>query len=317
MRRAFRLAWRHQRLELAILLGAALLVVLASLALAWATRAVRTDELACYAAAPPAVEGSTGTTCPQFADATRLLENGRQIASGLITVSPFVLGVFLGAPLVSREVESGTASLAWSLARSRTRWLLLRAGPLVAAGLLAAAALGAAGELLTAVAPWNEGVSPGFQDYGARGPLVAARAAAVLGIGLAVGAVLGRQLPAVLVTGLATVALMVAIGLYIDDAMRREAEPIAMRGMQDAGVTKVYGSGFVEEATGEAIGFDEYYARPDAVQVDEPPGMTPVVFAVPGIRYADFVLREAGVLAVVAAVSIGYGAAVALRRRPS
>lgn len=317
MARAVRLAWRQQRFELVILLGATLLLVLVSLALAWGTRAVRADELACYAAAPPPVEGSTGTPCPQFAATARLLENGRQIASALITVGPFVLGLFLGAPLVSREIESGTATLAWSLSRSRVRWLLVRGIPVLAVVLAAAVMLGAVGELLTAVAPWNEGVALGFQDYGARGPLVVARAAAVLGIGLAIGALLGRQLPALLVSGLATAALMVSIGLLMDDAMRREAEPIAMRDMQEAGVTKVYGSGFVERATGKLIGFDEYYARPDAVQVEEPPGMTPVVFAVPGRRYPDFMLRETAALAAVAAAATGGAVGVTVRRRPA
>ena len=116
MIRAFALAWKLQRFELQLLLGAGALLLIASLALAWQTRVVRADELACYASAPPAVEGSTSTPCPQFIEATQLLESGRRIAGGAIAISPFVLGLFVGVPLVARELEGRTASIAWSLA---------------------------------------------------------------------------------------------------------------------------------------------------------------------------------------------------------
>jgi hypothetical protein len=180
--------------------------------------------------------------------------------------------------------------------------------------LAVASALAAAGEMLTALAPWNEGVDPGFQDYGGRGVLLVGRAVVVLGIGLAAGALLGRQLPALLVAGLAVLALMIGLTIYTDELMRREAEPIEMHAMQGAALSKVFGSGFKDDATGEVIDFDEYYARPDAVNVEEPPGLTPVVFAVPGERYWDFVLRESGILTAVAVVS-GAGAFLIVRRR--
>ena len=314
MRRAALLAWRLHRFELRILLVAAALLVVASLVIAWQTRVVRADELACYAAAPPPVEGSTGSTCPQFNDATALLESGRRLASGATTVSPFVLGLFLGVPLVAREIESGTAPIAWTLARSRARWLVQRAAPVLVGTLLVASAIAGTGELLTAVAPWNEGVDPGFQDFGGRGPLLVVRGVAVLGIGLAAGALIGRQLPALLVAGLVVLALMIGLTIYTDQLMRREAEPIEMRAMQGAALSKVYGSGFRDDATGEIIGFDEYYARPDAVNVEEPPGMTPVLFAVPGERYRDFVLRESAIFGAVTVV-MGSGAWLIVRRR--
>jgi hypothetical protein len=145
--------------------------------------------------------------------------------------------------------------------------------------------------------------------------LLVVRAEAVLGIGLAAGALLGRQLPALLVAGFAVLALMIGLTVYTDELMRREAEPIEMREMQGAAASKVYGSGFRDDATGEVIDFDAYYARPDAVNVEEPPGFTPVLFAVPGHRYWDFVLRESGILGAVAVIAGGGGAWLIVQRR--
>ena len=42
--------------------------------------------------------------------------------SYLAWVAPFGMGLLLGVPLVSREVEQKTAGVAWTLSRSRTTW---------------------------------------------------------------------------------------------------------------------------------------------------------------------------------------------------
>ena len=44
----------------------------------------------------------------------------------LVLFVPAVLGVFLGAPLVARELETGTHRLAWTQSVSRTRWLAVK-----------------------------------------------------------------------------------------------------------------------------------------------------------------------------------------------
>ncbi len=318
MLRAIRLAFAMQRFELRLLLGATALLVVAALLLAWQTRAVRADELACYAAAPPAVEGSTGTTCPEFVDPSSTLESGRRIVSGAVIVAPFVLGLFLGVPLVAREIEGRTAPIAWTLSRSRRRWLLHRAGPVLAMVVVAALLLGVAGEIVTRVAPWNEGVDPGFQDYGGRGALVAIRALAVFLLGLAVGALLPRQLPAVLVAGAASLGLFVAVTLAMDAWMAAEAEPIPAQNME--GVTKVYDMAFRDDATGELISLDDFYQENEGDIVTgedgEPPGMTMVAYVIPGHRYGDFVLRESAVLGGVSALALAVTAGVVGRRRP-
>jgi len=58
----------------------------------------------------------------------------------LLQAIPLLLGVFLGAPLLARETENGTARLTWTQYASRTRWFLAKAVPIAA--LLAIAAVG-------------------------------------------------------------------------------------------------------------------------------------------------------------------------------
>jgi hypothetical protein len=57
----------------------------------------------------------------------------------ILQLAALLAGMFVGAPLLPREISDGTAKLAWTQAASRTRWLLAQVLPL--AGLLALAAL--------------------------------------------------------------------------------------------------------------------------------------------------------------------------------
>ncbi|MDW6063510.1 hypothetical protein SAZ11_42835 [Streptomyces sp. FXJ1.4098] len=69
---------------------------------------------------------------------TALLYTGR-----LLLAIPALIGTFIGAPLVARELESGTAKVVWSQSAGRTRWLpatlaVPAAATLAATSLLAA-----------------------------------------------------------------------------------------------------------------------------------------------------------------------------------
>jgi ABC-type transport system involved in multi-copper enzyme maturation permease subunit len=55
------------------------------------------------------------------------------ILAGTTVVTPFVVGILLGVPLVSLEIEKRTAPLAWSLSLSRIRCLAGRTLPLLVA----------------------------------------------------------------------------------------------------------------------------------------------------------------------------------------
>ena len=112
---------------------------------------------------------------------------------------PFIFGVVLGAPLVAREVESGTAAISWALAGSRRRWLLGRMGAMLLLIVPLLLLAGLSGDLLYGAI--NQGSNPwaSFTDYQGRGlPLLFWGLAAFAGT-VAVSSLIGRQVPALLV----------------------------------------------------------------------------------------------------------------------
>jgi hypothetical protein len=318
MRRAFRLAIAMQRFELRLLLGAALGLVVLGLGLTWQIRATRAEELECYRSAPPPVEGSQGDICPETRPRLAMLETGATFMHVGAIATPFVLGLFLGVPIVAREVEAKTTGIAWSFSLSRRRWLVKRALPIVILVAATTLATGIAGDVLTHAMPWAaEGSEVGFVDYGARGPLLAVRGVAVICIALALGTVVPRQLPSLLLAGAMTLALFAAITLFMDDLMRQGAVPLTSQEQQQGASQKVYDSAIRVDATGELISYDELYRdHPEAVEGEWPPGFTPMVYAVPGSRYGDFVVRESAILGAAALLALATTAVVVGRRRP-
>ncbi|MBA2571136.1 MAG: hypothetical protein H0V04_08160 [Chloroflexi bacterium] len=122
------------------------------------------------------------------------------VTSPIAVAIPFVVGLLLGIPIVGRELELRTATLAWSLTGSRVRWLLARLLPMLAlalVGLVVVAWLVA--EMARAAHPWNylgPGRIPNLTELGSEGPTLVGRGIMALGIGLLAGAVAGRTLPA-------------------------------------------------------------------------------------------------------------------------
>jgi hypothetical protein len=316
LRRALHLAFALQRLELRLLLGVAVLVIVAALGIAWQTRVVREEQLACYRAIPSAEEGDEYSPCHAHDPTLQSLDTAAGFAKVGVIGLPILMGAFLGVPVVARELEGRTAHLAWSLSRSRRWWLVQRAAPpLVVVG-VAAVAMGVAGDVLTHAAPWVEGSDPGFEDWWSRGPQVAVRAGAVFGIALAVGALLGRQLPAVLVTGGATLALFMAAFFVLDGWMEAAAEPLPIAPTTIVS-GKIYGSGWRDDATGRLLGDDEVaFDEDDLDEFGMPRGYTMIFYMVPSDRYGEFVLREAGLFGVATIGALGLGALVTQRRRP-
>ncbi|MFJ6463438.1 ABC transporter permease subunit [Streptomyces sp. NPDC091387] len=124
---------------------------------------------------------------------------------------PALLGMFWGAPLVARELETGTHRLVWNQGVTRTRWLLTG---LVLTGLVAMAA---AGLLSLAVSWWadpiDQAVATGGSDNGdnfvpridpaaflVRGIAPLGYAAFAFVLGVAFGVIIRRTLPAMAAT---------------------------------------------------------------------------------------------------------------------
>ena len=141
--------------------------------------------------------------------------NGLQFVIPLYMVVPLLMGVFLGAPLIAREVEQGTHRLAWTQSVTRGRWALTKIG-LVAAFTVAATALFA-----WMVTIWSaplvaaSGDRFGFGVFDLRGVVPIAYALFAVALGTALGASIRKTLPAMAATLGAFAAVRVAVELLL------------------------------------------------------------------------------------------------------
>lgn len=111
---------------------------------------------------------------------------------------PFAASTLVGVPIVARELEARTASLSWSLHPSRTRWLLYHLVPVASFVGIAAVALAIAAAAHEH--DWDVwgGGTPDVVHIGHYGLGLVARMLGAFGVAVALGALVGRQLPAFL-----------------------------------------------------------------------------------------------------------------------
>jgi ABC-type transport system involved in multi-copper enzyme maturation permease subunit len=162
----------------------------------------------------------------------------------VVMVVPGIIGLFWGAPLVTREIEAGTHRLVWNQSVTRTRWLAVKLG---LTGLAAIAAAGLASLMVTwwsspidqAIASEDPRLSPLI--FAARGIVPIGYAAFAFALGVTVGTLLRRSLPAMAITLAAFIAIQLAMPLgirpYIITPVRLTTEITAtnLRGLQMAG----------------------------------------------------------------------------------
>jgi hypothetical protein len=133
----------------------------------------------------------------RFTDALSSLDV--RIVSSLGDVLPFFVGIAMGAPLVARELEQGTAPLSWALAGARWKWL---AGKILAALLLIVPLLLIAGLAADVLRGAQEpGIDPhaSFDYFTSRGVFFVLWGVAALMGTVALGALFGRTMPVVIV----------------------------------------------------------------------------------------------------------------------
>jgi hypothetical protein len=128
---------------------------------------------------------------------------------------PLLIGMFWGAPLISREFEAGTFRLAWTQGVTRTRWLAVKLG----LGAVASAAI--AGLLSLMVSWWSsqlDYVSTNPFDslrFGVRDVVPIGYAAFAFALGLSAGLLFRRMLPAMLVALVGFVAAREAVTAWV------------------------------------------------------------------------------------------------------
>jgi hypothetical protein len=142
-----------------------------------------------------------------------------------ILFAPAVIGLFWGAPLIARELETGTSALAWNQSVTRTRWLAVK---LTAVGLTAMAVTEGL-SLMQAwwAAPLGRAVSHGapagalYQGrftqliFASHGITPLGYAAFAFALGVTAGALIRRTIPAMAVTLAVFAALQIAMPLWI------------------------------------------------------------------------------------------------------
>jgi hypothetical protein len=251
-------------------------------------------------------------------------------------VAPLGMGVFIGAPLVAREIDGGTAQLAWSLSRSRVGWLLRRIGfvAIFVVALLAVVAM--ASELMAGATQPDRNLAEDFLYFGRRGLPVVTHGVGALLIGVLVGAIVGRVLPAVLASML--VIGIAFAGLSLGQEAWNRGEATVQRMYTDTGqpIPFDYGSmdvdygiqrpngqflsygdaferGLLNETYSDELG--RVYASSSDLAAGRPFG-NEARLVIDGDRYQDLVLRDSLVWVASGLAALGLTAAVVTRRRP-
>lgn len=157
-----------------------------------------------------AARGDCEITTPAF---LRAGQNLHVWLGVLVVLAPALVGLFWGAPLVARELESGTFRLAWTQSVTRTRWLLAKVG------VAALVSLATAGLLSLAVTWWSglrDGVDhDAFHTFDQRDLVPIGHAAFAFALGLTAGVVIRRVMPAIATTLVAFVATRLVFNTWV------------------------------------------------------------------------------------------------------
>jgi hypothetical protein len=202
-----RFAWLQARTQTAI--AAAALAAVTVFALVTGPRLLHlynVDIASCHPA------GSCESATTAFLASYRWIQ---VFAPQLLLVLPVLFGMFWGAPLVARELETGTFRMAWTQSVTRKRWLTVRLG----VGALTSMAVAG---LLSLILTWwfspidriqLNSLDPSM--FGVRGIAPVGYAAFAFMLGVTAGVLLRRTVPAMAVTLVAFTAARLAVTYYV------------------------------------------------------------------------------------------------------
>jgi hypothetical protein len=167
-------------------------------------------------------------TCTPQNDCSEVLSQFKQgydaafnLLQLLVMVALGLIGMFWGAPLISRELETGTNQLVWNQSVTRTRWLAVK---LTGLGLTSIAAAGVLSYLLTWWAgPLDQITGNRFAvlTFSTRDIVPLGYAVFAFALGTTAGVLLRRTLPAMAVT----LALFIGIGILVPTTIRPNLLP--------------------------------------------------------------------------------------------
>jgi hypothetical protein len=240
-----------------------------------------------------------------------------------LAVLPALVGLFVGAPLLARELEHGTHRFAWTQGVTRRRWLYSKTA------ILAVATLVTAGAASALVMWWRspfdtlEGrMSPSGFDI--EGLVVPAYALFALAVGVLAGLIFRRTVPAMT----ATLLVFVATRLAVANFLRPNFESPLHRTAVATDTGRQVGDWLLSDTLVDAAGRQITAAREDlAVLHAQQAGIDPHAYLVtvgwkrvisyqPAGRFWEFQLMEAALFTALA-VAIVLAAIWLVRRTPS
>jgi hypothetical protein len=136
-----------------------------------------------------------------------------------LTALPALVGVFFGAPLIAREVEQGTHRLAWTQSVTRLRWATVKLAAATTVVVLSWTAI----VLLTMWwhGPLDQLHGGPFDAFDIEGIAPVSYALFAFGLGVAVGSIIRRTVPAMALT----LGLFAGLRLGIEHWLRPEYAP--------------------------------------------------------------------------------------------
>jgi len=313
-----RLQWRTGRFELIALLVATL-AGLAGVAFVVG----RLLELAPAAACAPFLYPTSTPVpaqCGVAADFLTFQADWAGVAAAVLGALPIAAGVLLGSQLVARELERGSAVLAWSLDVGRRRWFIERTvvavAPTVAVGLVSTVL---SYPLMAAAYPALD-IGASFATFDAFGPVLLTRGVLSFALGLAIGSLGGRTVPSLLATAVLAVALVAGTSWLATTAGTAARVP-DIGGLHDINARyleyRVVGSG------GQELTYEQ--ARALAPSILDPADISdwvystydPIAIVLPGSEAGPAAARELALDVAGAAAAIGLAWLVVRRRRPA
>ncbi len=308
MREAIRLTFRMHRFELVAVAVATLVLVVAAYVVAGRLDAVGYEPCADLTISHPA-------SCEALGRAFYAIEESEvPPILGFMAILPYAAGLILGGPLIAREIERGTTRLAWSISPSRLRWYLARMLPVVVAVVALTFAAGFAADRLIAARTPGVDMANSFDDYGARGVLVAITALVMTAGAIGLGAVVGRVLPTIIVALILGSLGLTGVARLHEQYTAREAvivdEAQVARGDR-------YIDQFFRLPDGRLVGWNELYEMdPELMNSETGPQYPIAALVIPGERYRSVEAREAIALGGIAVVMLAGTAVIIQRRRP-
>jgi hypothetical protein len=130
-------------------------------------------------------------------------------------VVPALIGVFWGAPLITRELEAGTLRLVWNQSVTRTHWTLVKVG------LVGLVGMAVAGLLSLAVTWWSSPIERAIPQrmtpavFGVTGIAPVGYAAFAFALGVTTGLLVRRTVPAMAVTLASVCAFQAVMVLWV------------------------------------------------------------------------------------------------------